>query len=809
MPISATREAVSKGGPQSTSAPRVPFFRSFTGRLCVLLFLIVIPALLLAIYGNLQQRRSEKARLREGALAISALAAADQENFIRNTRQLLGTLTQFPFLLLSSNRSFSETHLSNLRKLMPDYANFGLIETNGVLFCSAEPWTNSVYLGDRAYFMRAMQSKSFSAGDFQISRVTGDATLGFGYPILNDNGDIARVLYATLKLSKLSEAINQIRLPETGAIEILDRTGTLLARNRQPQKWVGQRLANRAAFDKILAGQATTFESEGPDKVPRLYAVTPVIVGNSPAFFVCVEVPLTVVFAPADRALLINLCTLGLITCAIFLAVRFYAKRFFLAPIKSLAKSARRLAAADLTARVGTIAGAAELIELGRALDEMAGRVQTRTAELSHTNDTLRAEIAERQRAEEQVRQQQEEKRKLEEQVLRSQRMESIGALAGGIAHDLNNALVPVLMGSQILRQGGDNFSNKQQVLDLIATSGQRCTLLVKQILTFARGSRGETDTVPVRHLIDEMAGIARDTFPKNLQVQNRAPKNLWSVKGHAIELHQVLLNLCVNARDAMPGGGQLILSAENIPDSENLQKRHPEAVQGPYVAISVSDTGSGMPPEVRARLFEPFFTTKAPGKGTGLGLSTVANILKRQEGFIEIQTELGKGTEFKIYLPASSVVDTAALDVQTPILPAGNGELILLVDDEKSVLELGRTTLENYGYRLLTAGNGLEAIACFEMHKQDINLLVMDIDMPYLDGLSALRRIRNTAPDLAAIIASGSAHDTVRFSRADISRVLRLTKPYGMEDLLIQVAKALNQSRKINPQRDLEPAHA
>jgi len=250
-----------------------------------------------------------------------------------------------------------------------------------------------------------------------------------------------------------------------------------------PKNGAGQPLPDRAALEKALAGHATTFVSAGPDKLARLYAVTPVAVGKFPCFFVCVEVPLTAVFAPADRALLTNLLGLAIITCATFLAARFYAKRFFLTPVKSLATAARRLAAADLNARVGAIGGAAELIELGSALDDMASRVQTRTAELSQINESLRAEIAERQRAEEKLRQQQEEKRKLEEQILRSQRMESIGALAGGIAHDLNNALVPVIMGSEILRQGGDNFSEKQPVLDLIATSGQRCTSLVKQIL--------------------------------------------------------------------------------------------------------------------------------------------------------------------------------------------------------------------------------------------------------------------------------------------------------------------------------------
>ena len=795
MPISHKALMRLKGEAAGTgTSRRTPFYQRFSGRLFALLMLIVIPALALMLYASLRERQIETARVAERSVAIADLVAANQENYVRNVRQLFDTLNQFSFLLLTTNRAFSESHLSNLRKLLPDYLNFGLIETNGMLFCSAEPWTNSVYLGDREYFERVTQTKKLSMGDFQIGRLTHEPSLNFGYPVLNERGELTRVLFASLKLSRLSEAIEQVQVPDGGSIALLDGNGTVLARHAEPGKWIGKRLSDTNALRTILTQKSDVFEATGPDGVSRLYAVKPVEKGRSPALFVTVEVPLTVLFARANQELLARLIFLGSVACGLFFAVRFCAKRFFLAPVKSLAATAERLAHGDLAARVGTIKGTAELVQLGSTLDEMAERTQARTAELEATNGALRAQILEREKAEKQVRQREEEKRKLEEQVLRSQRMDSLGALAGGIAHDLNNALVPVIIGSEMLRQGGEN-KDRSEVLDLIATSGQRCTAMVKQILTFAKGSRGETDSIPVRHLIEEMAAIARDTFPKNIHVESWCPKNLWNVKGNTTELHQILLNLCVNARDAMPKGGKLKISADNLVLGDEIKARDPDALPGPNIVICVSDTGTGIPPELQSRVFEPFFTTKPADKGTGLGLSTVVNIVKRHHGFVELKSEAAKGTEFKVYIPAVAAADEKASPAKGEALPMGEGEVVLFVDDERSVLELGKSTLEEYGYRLLTAGNGLEAIACFELHKEEISLIVMDADMPFLDGISALKKIRKAAHEVPVIIASASHYDTTYTARQ--AHVYTLTKPYGVEDLIRAAAKALAKTRK------------
>ncbi len=379
------------------------------------------------------------------------------------------------------------------------------------------------------------------------------------------------------------------------------------------------------------------------------------------------------------------------------------------------------------------------------------------------------------------------EKKQLEFQYLRSQRMDTIGTLAGGIAHDLNNALAPVLMGADMLRTCEDQES-RQQYLDIISSGANRATALVKQILSFARGSGGRSGPIKLGDIIGEMESMIRETFPKSISISFTvaAGEDLWTVQGEATEIHQVLLNLCVNARDAMPNGGHLLLSAQNVTVAKGASAAN--QVSGPHVMISVADTGSGIRAEILPHIFEPFFTTKIGDKGTGLGLPTIAGIVKHHGGFIEVNTEPGNGTEFKIYLPATASADTAMAVPPRVAQPMGHGELILLIDDEEAVRELTKTMLETYGYRVVTAQNGFQGIDRFKQYKNDIRLLVTDTDMPYVDGMGAIRAIRKLNPEIPVIIASGSDRDTEHLRRIDIGHLKTLAKPYGLDQLLIAV---------------------
>jgi PAS domain S-box-containing protein len=390
------------------------------------------------------------------------------------------------------------------------------------------------------------------------------------------------------------------------------------------------------------------------------------------------------------------------------------------------------------------------------------------------------------------------EQKQLESQFLRTQRLESLGTLAGGIAHDLNNILAPILGFAQLLPHKLTNLDEQTLgIFKIIETNAQRGTALVKQILTFARGLDNDTATlkgvVQIRHLITEIRQIITETFPKTLELEISVPKNLWTVNGDINQLHQVLMNLAVNARDAMPNGGKLAIIAENFTVDDHYARLHLEAATGDYVLITVADTGVGIAPEIIDRIFEPFFTTKAIGRGTGLGLSTVIGIVKSHGGFVDVASETQgehRGTQIKIFLPASETTDLAT--EETEIIPQGNGELILVVDDEIPILEVTKATLETYNYRVLTAKDGIEAIALYAQNHHGINLVIIDIMMPSMDGKTAIRTLKKINPNIKIIAMSGLISSQEIITEIDNNISAFISKPYSNDELLMMVNKII-----------------
>jgi len=382
------------------------------------------------------------------------------------------------------------------------------------------------------------------------------------------------------------------------------------------------------------------------------------------------------------------------------------------------------------------------------------------------------------------------EKKQLEAQFLRAQRMESIGTLAGGIAHDLNNVLAPILMSVQLLSLSIPDDERSQQWLEILENNTKRGADLVKQVVSFARGIKGDRTIVQVRHLLSEIKQIAQETFPKSIKIKTNMPPDLWTVSGDATQLHQVFMNLCVNARDALTDGGTLRISAQNLAIDEHYAKINLDAQVGLYIVLTVADTGAGIPPEILDRIFEPFFTTKKLGQGTGLGLSTVMAIIKSHGGFVNVYSELGQGTKFKVYLPAVEAADIQPLEELE--LPIGQRELVLVVDDEAAIREITKTSLQTYKYRVMTASDGIEAIALYTEHQAEISIVLIDMMMPGMNGPTTIRSLQKINPQVKIIAVSGLATSDKLNEAAMMGIKTFLYKPYTANELLTTIKKVL-----------------
>jgi two-component system, cell cycle sensor histidine kinase and response regulator CckA len=383
------------------------------------------------------------------------------------------------------------------------------------------------------------------------------------------------------------------------------------------------------------------------------------------------------------------------------------------------------------------------------------------------------------------------QKKQLERQFLRAQRMESIGTLASGIAHDLNNMLSPILMSVPLLKAKlSDERSLK--VLSIVENNAKRGATLVKQVLSFARGIEGDRTALQLKHQILEMKQIMEQTFPKSITLEKEIEPELWQICGDSTQIHQVLMNLCVNARDAMPNGGTLNISAKNIFIDENFARMHLDAKVGSYILLSVADTGIGISQETLERIFEPFFTTKEFGKGTGLGLSTVMGIIKGHGGFITVSSAIAIGTKFQVYLPAMNTDAMRQEENQETL--SGHEELILIVDDEASIRDITTTSLEKYNYKVITASDGIEAIALYAQHKNEIKAAIVDMIMPNMDGAITINTLKKMNPLLPIIAVSGLPTTEQVLLNKISQHAAFLPKPYTTQELSQILHGILNQ---------------
>lgn len=370
--------------------------------------------------------------------------------------------------------------------------------------------------------------------------------------------------------------------------------------------------------------------------------------------------------------------------------------------------------------------------------------------------------------------------------ALRTQRLQSLGTLAGGIAHDLNNALAPIIMGAELLKA---SHPEEAKAIEVISTSAKRAADMVLQLVNFAKGAAGERCPLRPVSLVHELERIIKASFPKNIEFQLRVAPALPLVLGDATQLHQVLLNLCVNARDAMPDGGRLEIDLEAVSLDVEAARQMPDGRPGNFVVFKVTDTGTGIPPEIIDRVFDPFFTTKSPEHGTGLGLSNVLGIVKGHGGFVHVYSSVGRGSAFRVYLPS----EFAAVPELSPLAEVeffGQGQTVLFVDDERMVREAGLKVLKRLNFKPIAARDGLDALIQLAERRDELACIISDWDMPGLGRIEFLHAIRRMLPETPILVISGRVDDRLQSETSRLRHLAVLSKPFDQG----QLSKALRQ---------------
>jgi PAS domain S-box-containing protein len=385
-------------------------------------------------------------------------------------------------------------------------------------------------------------------------------------------------------------------------------------------------------------------------------------------------------------------------------------------------------------------------------------------------------------------------KRKLlEEQLLQSQKLEGLGTLAGGIAHDFNNLLGIIIGHSALLERSTKDPAQSAKSLQAITMAAGRGAGLVRQLLTFARKTESHYEPLEINAIIEEHVRLLQQTFPKTIDISTTLQQGLTPILADHGQVHQVLLNLCVNARDAMPNGGTLSITTETVTGLQ-VRVRFANAGAQEYIQINVTDTGVGMDEATRKRIFEPFFTTKGPGKGTGLGLAVAFGIVESHRGFIDAQSTPGGGTSFKVYFPVPEQITESTRQTEKGFGEvAGGGETVLLIEDEEALKELVRIVLVSKGYRVLTAEDGMRGVELYGQHRKEIAVVLSDMGLPLLGGEEVCRRIREINPEAKIIIASGFVAPDARevLLRAGVTRIIQ--KPYLTENVLQVVREVID----------------
>jgi signal transduction histidine kinase/ActR/RegA family two-component response regulator len=731
-------------------------------RLLVLVLVATVPIVGVVVLSAREQRRLRVGQASGDVIALAHLVAERHQRSVDAARGLLMGLSRMQALVDLDGPACS-ARLALLLAAEPTFVNIAAVRADGELFCSAAPAKLPIDLSDREFYKAALRTGGLGVGDLVTSRVRGLGALGFGYPVRDDAGRVVAVAIASLAVTELQRELEDLPLPPGAEVAVLDRRGVAISVRPDPARWLGK------PFDPTLVSEieseARPVTVEGTDGVVRLYSHREVTAPDGTVVMhvvagVPTETILGEVSRVSNRALVASLLASALALAAAALVAELTLVR----RLRRLAVASRRIAGGDLSARTGLPARRDELGELVKSFDDMARAL-----------DELERE-----------------KRRREEQLRQAQKMEAVGQLAGGVAHDFNNLLTIILSAASGIREQLPAGHPGQDDAGEVVHAAERAAALTRQLLAFSRRQALAPRAMDLGEAVRGTERMLQRVLGEGIRltVCVRRPAPVFADPGQ-IEL--ALLNLCVNARDAMPRGGRLDVCVDVLDEDDPRRPVGSDVPAGPLATFTVRDTGVGIDPEIIGRIFEPFFTTKGVGRGTGLGLSTVLGIVGQSGGAIRVRSE-GAGAEFTVSLPMHRG-GPARAEPGPPPAPLGRDETILLVEDDAGLRAMLRRTLYEHGYQVREAGTAAEALAVAGAHPPP-SLVLTDVILPEGNGVDLARALSRRWGGVRIVFMSGYPGEHLSGADALPAGARLLPKPFTPEVLLAAVREALQARR-------------
>jgi signal transduction histidine kinase len=725
------------------------------------LLAIALPALLqLARYLQERERSIQADSAQLMLIAQRRVEAIDER--IQGTAQLLFGLARARDL--GDDRAACSAFLSDVREAYPQYTGILTIRPDGRLFCDSLRSGRELDLRDRGYFKAALAARDQVVLEPVFGRLTGIAVLQIAYPVRSDDGELQFVLLASLSLPKLLEGV-PLSVPGAQLLLLSDQ-GQVLATTRQDpaREQPGSSLVGSPLLDLVRQQPGRTTEITGADREPMVWAVAPAEAVQRTQLQVLASAPKRLLVAQANQRFVEDLAVLAAAALAVFAAMWALTERVIRRQISRISGMATQLAAGQLSARLEGPLPRGELGALMGVLNQTAQALEQQGIDIAELNERLR----------------------------RSQRLEAVGQLTGGVAHDFNNLLTVVMGNAELLVELNTDNPTQRQLAEMIGTAAQRGAELTQRLLAFARKQALDPKVVDVNELVAGMDTLLRRSLGEHIEIELIRGAGLWPALVDPGQLENALLNLCLNARDAMPGGGRLTLETANARLDADYAAQQAEVTPGQYVMLAVSDTGEGIAPEHLQRVFEPFFTTKDKGKGTGLGLAMVYGFTKQSAGHVTVYSEPGDGTTVRLYLPRAvgAVAEAGPVEAGAPVV--GGHETILVVEDDAAVRRYACTQLKASGYRVIEAADGPSALALLDT-RDDVDLLFTDVVMPGgMNGRALADAACQRRPGLRVLYTSGYTENAiVHHGRLDAGALL-LSKPYRRQALDRAVRAAL-----------------